>query len=90
MATTSLPRAATHGGSFLVDACLPEDVFTPADLTDDQKLIGRTAEEFRVIDPELLEHRGRHALVSGRIEVQAVGVPEPPVGERLDRLEIDD
>ena len=46
MATSSLPRAASRGGSFLVEACTPEDVFTPAELTDDQKLIGQTAEEF--------------------------------------------
>ena len=46
MATTSLPRAASRGGSFSLESCTPEDVFTPADLTDDQKLIGQTAEEF--------------------------------------------
>src|SRR6202790_5227086 len=46
MATTSLPRAASRGGSFLVEGCTPEEVFSPADLTDDQKLIGRTADEF--------------------------------------------
>ena len=46
MATSSLPRAASRGGSFLVESCTPEDVFSPAELTDDQKLIGQTAEEF--------------------------------------------
>ncbi len=46
MATSSLPRAASRGGSFLVESCTPDDVFSPAELTDDQKLIGQTAEEF--------------------------------------------
>src|ERR1019366_7918347 len=46
MATMSLPRAASRGGSFLVESCTPEDIFSPAELTDDQKLIGQTAEEF--------------------------------------------
>ena len=54
MATTSLPRAASRGGSFLVESCAPEDVFSPADLTDDQKLIGQTAEDF--VRNEVIPH----------------------------------
>jgi len=46
MATATLNKPAAKGGSFLLDSPLPQDVFTPADLTDDQKLIGQTAEEF--------------------------------------------
>ena len=30
----------------MLESPAPQDVFTPADLTDDQKLIGQTAEEF--------------------------------------------
>jgi alkylation response protein AidB-like acyl-CoA dehydrogenase len=48
MATTTLNRTAAKGGSFLLESPAPADVFTPADLTDDQKLIGQTAEEFVV------------------------------------------
>src|SRR6202047_1098247 len=95
MATTSLPRAATRGGSLLVDACSPEDVFSPLDLTDDQKLIGRTAEEFvrnevvpRISDPEthnpalmpqLLKKAGEIGLLGG-------GVPEQYGGAGLDKV----
>src|SRR5260370_30235135 len=46
MATATLTKPAAKGGSFLLESPLPQDVFTPADLTDDQKLIGQTAEEF--------------------------------------------
>ena len=46
MATTTAPRSAALGGSFLIESPRPEDVFTPAELTDDQRLIGQTAEEF--------------------------------------------
>jgi len=46
MSTTPVAHAVSRGGSFLVEVCTPEDVFTPADLNDDQKLIGQTAEEF--------------------------------------------
>src|ERR1035438_7515502 len=46
MATATITKPATKGGSFLLESPLPQDVFTPADLSDDQKLIGQTAEEF--------------------------------------------
>jgi len=46
MATATITKPAAKGGSFLLESPLPQDVFTPADLTDDQKLIGQTAEEF--------------------------------------------
>jgi alkylation response protein AidB-like acyl-CoA dehydrogenase len=46
MATSVLTKPAARGGSFLLESPAPQDVFTPADLTDDQKLIGQTAEEF--------------------------------------------
>jgi len=46
MATSVVTKAAAKGGSFLLESPAPQDVFTPADLTDDQKLIGQTAEEF--------------------------------------------
>jgi hypothetical protein len=48
MATATLNRTAAKGGSFLLESPAPADVFTPADLTDDQKLIGQAAEEFVV------------------------------------------
>src|SRR5258708_34985127 len=92
MATTSLPRAASRGGSFLVEACTPEDVFSPADLTDDQKLIGRTAEEFvqnEVVPhiPDLEQHKpGLLAQLlkkAGEIGLLGGGVPEEYGGAGL-------
>src|SRR5258708_30144434 len=46
MATMTAAGVPTKGGSFLLESQRPEDIFSPADLTDDQKLIGQTAEEF--------------------------------------------
>jgi alkylation response protein AidB-like acyl-CoA dehydrogenase len=95
MATTSLPRVATRGGSFLVDACSPEDVFTPADLTDDQKLIGRTAEEFvrNEVVPLIadLEQHKPNLLAqllkkAGEIGLLGGGVPEEYGGAGLDKV----
>jgi alkylation response protein AidB-like acyl-CoA dehydrogenase len=54
MATSVVPKPAAKGGSFLLESPAPQDIFTPADLTDDQKLIGQTAEEF--VLKEVLPH----------------------------------
>src|SRR3981189_3705415 len=95
MATTSLPRMASRGGSFLVEACKPEDVFSPADLTDDQKLIGRTAEELvrnEVVPliPDLEQHKpGLLAQLlkkAGEIGLLGGGVPEEYGGAGLDKV----
>ena len=51
MATATLTKPAAKGGSFLLESPQPSDVFTPADLSDDQKLIGQTAKlEFKEQD----------------------------------------
>jgi alkylation response protein AidB-like acyl-CoA dehydrogenase len=95
MATTSLPRAASRGGSFLIDSCAPEDVFSPADLTDDQKLIGQTAEEFvrnEVVPaiPDLEQHKpGLMAQLlkkAGEIGLLGGGVPDEYGGAGLDKV----
>src|ERR1700724_1189086 len=95
MATSSLPRAASRGGSFLVESCSPEDVFSPADLTDDQKLIGRTAEEFirNEVVPvisDLEQHKpGLLAQLlkkAGEIGLLGGGVPDEYGGAGLDKV----
>ena len=94
MATTTTLKAAL-GGSFLLESPRPEDVFTPAELSDDQRLIGQTAEEFvakEVIPviaqleekkpglmPQLLKKSGELGLLGG-------GVPEEYGGTGLDRI----
>ena len=95
MATSSLPRAASRGGSFLVESCTPEDVFSPAELTDDQKLIGQTAEEFvrnEVVPviPDLEQHKPGllPALLkkAGEIGLLGGGVPDEYGGAGLDKV----
>src|SRR5579864_9804037 len=93
----SEPAAQTlnRGGAFLTAACTPQDVFTPADLTDDQKLIGQTAEEFVTKEvvplakdlenkkpglmPQLIKKGGELGLMGG-------GVPEQYGGAGLDKI----
>jgi alkylation response protein AidB-like acyl-CoA dehydrogenase len=95
MATATLNRTAAKGGSFLLESPAPADVFTPADLTDDQKLIGQTAEEFVVKEvlpfvkdlenkkpglmAELVRKAAEVGLVSG-------GIPEEYGGAGLDKI----
>jgi alkylation response protein AidB-like acyl-CoA dehydrogenase len=95
MATATLTKPAAKGGSFLLEAPQANDVFTPADLTDDQKLIGQTAEEFVVKEvlplvkdlenkkpglmPQLVKKGGEVGLMGG-------GVPEEFGGAGLDKI----
>ena len=44
--TTAVPTAPVKGGSFLIEARAPEEIFTPEDLTDQHRLIAQTARQF--------------------------------------------
>src|ERR1700756_5999811 len=95
MATAILNKPAAKGGSFLLESALPQEVFTPADLTDDQRLIGQTAEEFVLKEvlplakdleakkpglmAELIRKGGELGLMGG-------GVPEEYGGAGLDKI----
>src|SRR6266853_1060957 len=92
MATATFTKAAAKGGSFLLESPLPGDVFTPADLTDDQKLIGQTAEEFVVKEVlplvKDLENKKAGLMASlvkkgGEIGLMGGGVPEESGGAGL-------
>jgi alkylation response protein AidB-like acyl-CoA dehydrogenase len=95
MATTAAPRTLTPGGGFLLESPRPEDIFTPAELTDDQRLIGQSAEEFVTKEvtpliPELEQHKeGLMAGLmkkAGEIGLLGGGVPEEYGGSGLDRI----
>ncbi|MFZ3243585.1 MAG: acyl-CoA dehydrogenase family protein [Candidatus Acidiferrales bacterium] len=94
MATTVSQNMA-RGGGFLISSCTPEEVFTPGDITGDQKLIGQTAEEFvtKEVLPlvtELEQHKeGLMAQVvkkAGELGLLAGGVPEEYGGAGLDKV----
>jgi alkylation response protein AidB-like acyl-CoA dehydrogenase len=95
MATTTVSQTLTRGGAFLISPSRPEDVFTPADLTDDQRLIGQTAEEFVANEvmplvPELEQHKpGLMAQLlkkAGEIGLLGGGIPEAYGGAGLDKI----
>jgi alkylation response protein AidB-like acyl-CoA dehydrogenase len=95
MATATLTKPAAKGGSFLLESPLPSDVFTPADLTDDQKLIGQTAEEFvlKEVFPLIkdLENKKPGLMAElvkrgGEVGLMGGGVPEEFGGAGLDKI----
>jgi len=95
MATAPVSQSLHRGGSFLLTTVTPDDVFTPADLNDDQRLIGRTAAEFvekEVVPaiPELEQHKeGLMAQMlkkAGEIGLLGGGIPETYGGSGLDKV----
>jgi len=95
MVTSFATKTAAKGGSFLLESPAPQDVFTPADLTDDQKLIGQTAEEFvtKEVLPVVKDLENKKAglmaeLVrkGGEVGLMGGGVPEQYGGAGLDKI----
>jgi alkylation response protein AidB-like acyl-CoA dehydrogenase len=95
MATATLNKPAAKGGSFLLESPLPQDVFTPADLSDDQKLIGQTAEEFvtKEVLPLVKELENKKPglmaeLVrkGAELGIMSGGIPEEYGGAGLDKI----
>jgi alkylation response protein AidB-like acyl-CoA dehydrogenase len=95
MATTATPGILAPGGGFLLESPRAEEVFTPAELTDDQRLVGQAAEEFvskevTPLIPELEQHKeGVMAQLmkkAGEIGLLGGGVPEEYGGSGLDRI----
>jgi len=46
MTSQAKPSASPKGGSFLIEDLAPEDIFTPEDISEEQRMFARTAEEF--------------------------------------------
>jgi alkylation response protein AidB-like acyl-CoA dehydrogenase len=95
MATTTVPQSVVRGGGFLTSAVTPAEIFTPADVTDDQRLIGQTAAEFVAKEivpliPDLEKHKeGLMAQVlkkAGEIGLLGAGIPEAYGGSELDKI----
>ncbi|HEV2490348.1 MAG TPA: acyl-CoA dehydrogenase family protein [Candidatus Acidoferrales bacterium] len=95
MATTTISQNLARGGSFLISSCRPEDVFTPADISGDQKLIGQTAEEFvekEVVPliPDLELHKpglmAQTLKKAGEVGLLGGGIPEEYGGAGLDKV----
>jgi alkylation response protein AidB-like acyl-CoA dehydrogenase len=96
MATiTAVPKTRISGGSFLLETRSPEEIFTPEDFTEQQQLIGQTAEEFTVneILPniEKMEHKdfsiSRDLLKkAGELGLSSAEIPEAYGGLEMDKV----
>jgi alkylation response protein AidB-like acyl-CoA dehydrogenase len=87
------PRVAPQGGSFLIEARSPGDVFTPEDTTDQHKLIAQTAQEFvdREVVPRMQEIEDKKPGVLRELLRKAaeVGLSATDVPQRFGGLELD-
>jgi alkylation response protein AidB-like acyl-CoA dehydrogenase len=95
MATTTVSQSVVRGGGFLTASMAPAEIFTPADVTDDQRLVGQTAAEFvnkevLPLVPDLEKHKDglMPALLkkAGEIGLLGAGIPEAYGGSELDKV----
>jgi alkylation response protein AidB-like acyl-CoA dehydrogenase len=93
--TTTTSRTASPGGAFLIEVPRPEEVFTPEELTDDQRLIGHAAEEFVAKEvmpliPDLEQHKQglmpQLVKKAGELGLLGGGIPEEYGGSGLDKI----
>jgi alkylation response protein AidB-like acyl-CoA dehydrogenase len=89
------PIIAAQGGSFLVEDRTPEEIFTPEDLTEEQRMIGQTCADWMEKDvlPQLpkilkLDYPLIRQLFSkaGELGLLGIEVPEEYGGLGLDKL----
>ena len=95
MAATAVPSTKISGGSFLLESRRPDEVFTPEDFTEQQQLIGQTAEEFTVNEilpnVEKMEHKdfsiSRDLIKkAGELGLTGVEIPEAYGGLEMDKV----
>jgi alkylation response protein AidB-like acyl-CoA dehydrogenase len=96
MATeTKVPVFAAKGGSFLIEDRTCEEVFTPEDFTEEQRMIGQTAEDFMEKEmvprlPEILalKYETTQELIrkAGELGLLGIEVPEAYGGLGLDKV----
>src|ERR1700689_5344639 len=93
--TTAVPKTRITGCSFLLESRRPDEVFTPEDFTEQQRLIGQTAEEFTVNEilpnVEKMEHKdfsiSRDLLKkAGDLGLTGVEIPEAYGGLEMDKV----
>jgi butyryl-CoA dehydrogenase len=96
MATIAAPTTAKRakGGSFLLEALTPQDVFTPEDFSEEQRQIAKTAHEFATnevlpaadqIEAKNFEVTTGLLRAAGGLGLMAVDIPEAYGGLEMDK-----
>jgi alkylation response protein AidB-like acyl-CoA dehydrogenase len=89
------PIVAAQGGSFLVEDRTPDEIFTPEDMTDEQRMIGQTCADWMEKDvlpqlPKILkldyELIRRLFNKAGALGLLGIEVPEEYGGLGLDKI----
>jgi len=97
MATITTPVTAkpAKGGSFLLEERNPRDVFTPEDLSEEQRQIAKTAVEFTLnevlpaaadIEAKKLDVTKALLRKAGELGLMGVDVPEVFGGLQMDKV----
>src|SRR5262245_3173643 len=96
MATDTQARVlAARGGSFLIEDRTPEEVFTPEDFSEEQRMIGETTAQFMERDvmprlPEILalKYEATRELLrkAGELGLLGIEIPEEYGGLGLDKV----
>jgi alkylation response protein AidB-like acyl-CoA dehydrogenase len=96
MATDTKPAVvAAKGGSFLIEDRAPDEVFSPEDFSEEQRMIGDTAAEFmeKEMVPRLprilkLEYEATRELLvkAGELGLLGLEIPEEYGGAGLDKV----
>src|SRR3974390_326143 len=92
---TRTPARRAKGGSFLTEERNPQDVFTPEDLSEEQRQIAKTANEFTTHEvlPAAEEIEAKNFVVTkgllrraGDLGLMGVDVPEAYGGLQMDKV----
>src|SRR5947208_1162150 len=95
MATTASAKPKISGGSFLLEACQAQEVFTPEDFNDQHRLIAQTAEEFAqneiIPNIEKMEHKDFEVVrqllkKAGELGLSGVEIQEAYGGLEMDKV----
>src|SRR6202162_1222871 len=93
MASSTVSPSKHKGGSFLLEASTPEEIFTPEDFTEEHRAIARTTEAFwnKDVAPHLeaIQHQEPGVAVSvlrkaGELGLTGVSGPEKYSGMEMD------
>src|ERR1700726_4390685 len=93
MASSTLSPTKHQGGSFLLAASTPEEIFSPEDFTEEHRAIARTTEEFwnKEVAPNVdaIQHQEPGLAISilrksGQLGLTAVIIPEKFGGMEMD------